>query len=110
MTIPIPVLGLASLAIALVIALFAPPGRRGGWALIMSLVVFSLFLVAAYSLWPVDPRNGWNWVLPGAIGGAIAVLILDIRRWARYFTNLTYRMRHPYYWYSRLYPRRRRRY
>ncbi len=108
MTIPFWLVGIGALIIALLIVFVAPPGRRGSWALVMSLVVFFLVLLAAFSLWPVDPNNGWNWLLPGIIGGGLAVLVLDIRRWLRYFQNLTHRMRHPYYWYSRFYPRRRR--
>jgi hypothetical protein len=110
MTIPTPLLGFLSLALAVLIALFAPPLRRGQWAFLMSIAVFGLFVLASFCLWPLDPRNGWNWALPGVIGGGLAVLILDVRRFVRHFQNLTYRMRHPYYWYSRLYPRRRRRY
>jgi hypothetical protein len=110
MTIPIPLLGLGALVIGLLIAIVAPPGRRGQWAFVMSIVVFCLFLLASFCLWPIDPNHSWNWLLPGIIGGVLAVIILDIRRWARYFQNLTHRMRSPYYWYSRMASRRRRRY
>ena len=109
MTIPYWLIGLVSLVVAVLMAVAAPPGRRGRWAILMSIVVFGLFLLASYCLWPADPKNSWNWLLPGIIGGVLAVIILDIRRWARYFQNLTHRMRSPYYWYSRMYPFRRRR-
>lgn len=109
MTIPTPLLGIGSLLIVLLIVFVAPPGRRGQWALLMSIVVFALCLLASFCLWPLDPNHQWNWLLPGLIGGVIMVVILDVRRWLRYFQNLTHRMRSPYYWYSRMYPFRRRR-
>ena len=109
MTIPQPVLGWGALLIALFLTFIAPPGRRGRWALFSAVFVFGLFVAAAFFIWPLDPNNQWNWLLPGALAGIIGVLIRDVRRSARYFQNITYRMRHPYFWSSRLRPRRRRR-
>lgn len=109
MTIPQPVIGVGALLIGLLLTFILPPGRRGRYALLGSIAVFALWVMAAFYLWPLDPRNGWNWVLPGVIAGAVAVVIRDIRRWARYFQNLSYRVRHPYYWYSRFRASRRRR-
>ncbi len=109
MTIPQPLIGWGALLIGLFLAFIAPPGRRGRWAVLSAVFVFGLFVTASFFLWPLDPDKQWNWLLPGALAGIIGVLIRDVRRWARYFQNITYRMRHPYFWYSRLRPRRRRR-
>lgn len=109
MTIPFWLLGLISLGLGLVFTLVAPPGRRAAWAFFDELAVFVFFVFAAYCLWPVTSDNDWRWLLPGLIAGGLALLIVEFRRWKRYFQNLTYRMRHPYYWYSRLYSSRRRR-
>ncbi len=113
MSIPFWFLGIVSFLTGLVFTFIAPPGRRAQWAFLDELLVFLLFVFAAFCVWPLDPENGWNWLLPSVIAGGLALLIIEFRRWKRYFQNLTYRMRHPYYWYSRLhggYSRRRRRY
>ena len=117
MTIPSWLIGLGLLALGLVFTFVAPPGRRAQWAFLDELAVFLMFVFASFFLWPLpsDSNNvleGWNWLLPGIIAGGLALFIIEFRRWKRYFQNLTYRMRHPYYWYSRLhggYSRRRRR-
>ncbi|MBI3763183.1 MAG: hypothetical protein HY260_15155 [Chloroflexi bacterium] len=103
MTIPEPVIGWGALIAALILTFVAPPGRRGRYAVVGSLVVFGLYLTASWFLWPSD-----NWLVPGIIAGVIGVVIRDIRRWLRFFQGATYRAIHPYYWYSRA--RRRRRY
>jgi len=111
MTIPFPLLGYGSLLLGLLFTFAVPPGRRAHLAFLDELAVFLLFVFASYCLWPIDPNNGWNWLLPGIIAGGLALLIIEFRRWQRYFHNLQYRMRHPYFWYSRFhsYTRRRRR-
>jgi hypothetical protein len=109
MTISFPLLGLGALLLGLFFTLIAPPGKRAHLAFLDELAVFLLFVFASFSLWPIDPKNEWNWLLPGLIAGAIALAIIEFRRFTRYFSNLQYRMRHPYYWYSRLYRATRRR-
>lgn len=104
MTIPEPVVGWGALLIALYLTCLAPPGRRGRNAIIGSVAVAALVFTAAWFLWPAD-----NWLLPAVVASLIAIVIRDVRRWVRYFRNLSYRMRHPYYWYSRLSRRRRAR-
>ena len=111
MTISYPLLGFVSLALGIIFTLIVPPGRRAHLAFLDEAAVFLLFVFASFCLWPLDPKNEWNWFLPGLIAGLIALGIIEFRRFTRYFQNLTYRMRHPYYWYSRAYSwsRRRRR-
>jgi hypothetical protein len=111
LSIPTWILGLVSLALGIFFTFIAPPGRRATFALLDEAAVMGLFLFAAYCLWPIDPNNGWNWLLPGLVLGVIAILIIEFRRFTRYFHNLQYRVRHPYFWYGKFnaWTRRRRR-
>lgn len=109
MTISFPLLGLGSLLLGLLFTLIVPPGKRAHLAFLDELAVFLLFVFASFCLWPIDPKNEWNWLVPGLIAGALALAIIEFRRFTRYFSNLQYRMRHPYYWYSRFYGATRRR-
>lgn len=109
MTIPYWLLGWVSLALGLLFTFVIPPGRRAHLAFLDELAVFLLFVFASFSLWPKP--QGWNWLWPGIVAGVLALVIVEFRRFTRYFQNLQYRMRHPYFWYSRFhsYTRRRRR-
>ena len=102
-----PLLGIISFLLALYTALVAPPGRRGGFAIGGALLVALLCVFAAFALWPIDPKNEWNWLPPGLVLAMILIVVRDMRRWSRYFRDNTYRRYHPYNWYGRI---RRRRY
>lgn len=98
MTIPAPVIGLGSLCIAFYLTFLAPPGRRGRNAVLGGAFTVLTVFIAAYFLWPED--GSWNFIIAAAVASVIAVLVRDVRRWVRYFQNLSYRVRHPYYWYG----------
>lgn len=108
-SIPYWLIGIVCLLLGLFFTFVAPPGRRATLAFLDEAAVFLLFVVAAYCLWP-NPQ-GWNWLLPGLAAGIIALLIIEFRRFTRYFVNLQHRMNHPYFWYSKFHSwsRRRRR-
>jgi hypothetical protein len=111
LSIPLWILGLISLVLGLFFTFIAPTGRRATFALLDEAAVFGAFVFAAYCLWPVSGNNDWSWILPGIMAGIIAILIIEFRRFTRYFHNLQYRVRHPYFWYGKIssWTRRRRR-
>jgi ABC-type polysaccharide/polyol phosphate export permease len=105
------VLGLLCLIGGIALTFFYPLGQRRGNHLLGEILLLILFTVAAYNLVP----TAWvpNDLVVLAIGfgvGLLAVVYRDFRRFLRYFQGKFYRMSHPYYWYSRMYRRRRRNY
>jgi hypothetical protein len=105
------VFGVICLILALLLTFVYPLGQRRGSHAISEIILVILFMVAAYALIP----SAWvpNDLVVLAIGfgvGLVAVIYRDVRRFFRFFRGKIYRMSHPYYWYGRMFRRRRRRY
>lgn len=103
------VLGLISLVAGLLLTFVYPMGQRRGRHALSEIILLLLFMVAAYNLIP----SAWvpNDLVVLAIGfgvGLLAVIYRDVRRFFRFFRGKIYRMSHPYYWYGRMFRRRRR--
>ncbi len=103
------VIGVICLIGGLLLTFVYPLGRRSGNHVLSEILLLVLFVVAAYNLIPTT----WvpNDVVVIAIGlgvGLLAVFYRDVRRFIRYYQGKFYRMSHPYYWYGRMFRRRRR--
>jgi uncharacterized oligopeptide transporter (OPT) family protein len=104
------VFGLGCLAGALALTFFYPLGRKTGSHLISNLLIILLSVGAAYNLIPNTLiESDLTVILLGAAVGAAAVFVRSILRWLRYFQGAVHRRTSPYYWYSRAFSRRRRR-
>jgi len=104
------IVGVICLIGGLLLTFVYPLGRRSGNHALSEILLLVLFVVAAYNLIPAT----WvpNDVVVIAIGlgvGLLAVFYRDVRRFIRYYQGKFYRMSHPYYWYGRMFRRRRRR-
>ncbi len=103
------VLGLVCLLGAIALTFFYPLGQRRGSHLISEIILIGLFGVAAYNLIPSAWVPSDLGVLAIGLGvGLVAVIYRDVRRFFRFFHGKIYRMSHPYYWYGRMFRRRRR--
>ncbi len=94
------VMGLAALALGVLLALFLPLGRARSNHLVSTLVIFGLFVAAGVLLF--REWLGWQALIVGVGLGLLAVLYRGLRRWLRYFQGAAYRATHPYYWYGRV--------
>ncbi len=98
MTIPTPILGIASLIVALLLTFIFRIQRGGLSHRLWDFVTLVLFVVGVWwiSLW--DPLSN---LVVGVVAGLIAIVIRDIRLWAARFRGMVYRRTHRYYWYDR---------
>jgi hypothetical protein len=102
------VFGLLCLSAGLLLTFVYPLRQRRGNHMLSEIILLGLFMVAAYALIP----SAWvpNDLAVLAIGfgvGWLAVIYRDVRRFFRFFRGKIYRMSHPYYWYGRMFRRRR---
>ena len=98
MFIPALVLGLACLALALLLTLVFPIQRGRLRNQIWDLVTLALFVLAAWWLRPWDAVAS---LAAGLLAGLLAVLVRDFRLWLARFRGQVYRRTHRYYWYGR---------
>lgn len=104
-------LGVLCLIGGLLLTFVYPLGQRRGSHLISEIILIILFVIAAYNLIPSAWVPSDLGVLAiGFVVGLIAVIYRDVRRFSRFFRGKVYRMSHPYYWYGRMFRRRRRYY
>lgn len=104
------IFGVICLILGLLLTFVYPLGQRRGNHALSEILLLILFTVAAYALIP----TAWvpNDLVVLAIGfgvGLLAVFYRDVRRFLRFYRGKIYRMSHPYYWYGRMFRRRRRR-
>ena len=110
MTIPTPILGIASTILALLLT-FVFRIQRGNLSnRLWDLVTLVLFVVGAWWINYWDPLSN---LAVGVGAGLVAIIIRDVRLWVARFRGQVYRATHRYYWYGRalgLLGGRRRRY
>jgi hypothetical protein len=103
-------IGLFCLSGGIVLGFIYPLGRKDGEHLLFNLVIIALFVFAAFNLISRDMVESDGLVLLiGLVAGVLVVIIRSVRRWLKYFQGAVSRRTSPYYWYSRVYRRRRRR-
>lgn len=102
--------GWLCLAGALALTFFYPLGRKTAGHFVSNLVIIALGIGAAYNLIPSKlMASDVTVIVLGAAVGLVAVIVRSILRWLRYFQGVVHRRTSPYYWYSRAFrPRRRR--
>ncbi len=98
MTIPTPILGIASVIVALLLT-FVFRIQRGGLShRLWDVATLALFVAGAWWIHYWDPLSN---LVVGVVAGLIAIVIRDIRLWAARFRSMVYRRTHRYYWYDR---------
>ena len=103
------VFGLLCFIAGMLLTFVYPLGQRRGNHALSEIILLALFMAAAYALIPSAWVPDDLGVLAIGLGvGLLAVIYRDVRRFFRFFRGKIYRMSHPYYWYGRMFRRRRR--
>jgi chromate transport protein ChrA len=98
MTIPTPILGVASVILAL-LQTFVFRIQRGNLSnRLWDFATLALFVAGLWWIGFWDPLTN---LVAGVIAGLAAIVIRDVRLWAARFRGQVYRRTHRYYWYGR---------